>query len=316
MNTNHSVRRNKKGIYTLAIAFALGAIVALAGFSLTTTTAGPDSDVVVSVNGVAVTRDAFFERLEEEAGESILDMLITELLIEQAQHSRGVQVTDDEIAAEIDLIKANYPSDEAFEESLVQFGLTPKRLHHNILLRLIVNKLSQDGVEVTDEEIQTFFEENKASFDRPESVLVAHILVDTKEEADEILKELNDGADFAELAKEKSGDPGSASRGGSIGYIEPDSPITEPFKQAAFALKEGETSAPINTEFGWHVIRVHERTEAVEATLESTQDQVREILLQQKARSDSEVLHDLWLDANIEVQWSRYTMFQTAARDD
>lgn len=220
-----------------------------------------------------------------------------------------MSVTDEAVAAELDEIKGSYANDEAFAQDLERFGLTTDRLSREIRLSLIIEQLSKQGVEVTDEEVATYFDENKESLGQPESVRVSHILVETEDEAKALLAELNDGADFAEVAKGKSIDTASAVQGGSVGFIERDSPITEPFKTAAFALAAGEISEPIESEFGWHLIKVDERLEAEEATLDSSRDHIREILVQQKSRSVSEIVAELRESATIDVQWSRYEAF-------
>ncbi len=291
----------------LAVAFALGVVLAFAGLSLTS--ANPEGDVVVTVNGTPLTQEAFYQRLEEEAGESVLDQMIAEILVEQAVASYDLNVSDDVVAAELEKIKSSYESDEAFAEELTRFGLSVDRLTREIKLSLIVDALSKQGVEVSDEEIATYFEENKEQLGQAESVRVSHILVETEDEAKAIVAELNEGADFTELAKGKSIDTASAVQGGAIGYIERDSPITQPFKDAAFQLQAGDTSQPIETEFGWHVIKVDERLDAQEATLETSRDQIREILVQQKSRPMNEILAELRDASTINVQWSRYESF-------
>ena len=102
------------------------------------------------------------------------------------------------------------------------------------------------------------YDELVASVPRPEEVRARHILVKTKEEAEAVLKQLRGGADFAQLAKEKSSD-GSAAEGGDLGYFTKDG-MVGPFAEAAFAVKPGElVPNPVETQFGWHVIKVEDR---------------------------------------------------------
>ena len=156
-----------------------------------------------------------------------------------------------------------------------------------------------------------FFEENKELLDTPERIRVSHILVETEEEAKEILAELERGTDFAELARAKSIDTASGVQGGEVGFIDQHSPIVEEFKEAAFALDVGEVSQPVKSQFGWHIIRVEERAEAVEATLENSRERILEYLTEQKAKPIGVVLNELRSAAKVEVEWPRYATFDT-----
>lgn len=301
---------NRQSLLGMALAFVLGGVIAFAGFTLTS--ASDHGDVVAVVNGQSITREEFYNRLEELAGEQVLDQIITEMLIAQAEQSRGVPVSDEEVQAELDRIIENIGSEEEFQEELSRYGITLERLLYEIRLDLILTKLSRQGVEISDEEIKEFFEANKAYLDTPERIRVRHILVKTEEEAKEILAQLAEGADFAELAKAKSIDTASGAQGGEIGYIHQGSPVVEEFKSAAFALEVGEVSEPVFSQFGWHIIRVDERLEAEEATLESSREFIVNYLTEQKAKPVGEILQELRGEAQIDVRWPRYEAFRSA----
>lgn len=138
---------------------------------------------------------------------------------------------------------------------------------------------------VTDAEVKEFFEKNKKAF---EQVCVSHILVKTKAEADEIEKRLAAGEDFAEIAKQQSSD-GSAAEGGSLGCVseEQSSRFAPEFKAAVDALKPGETSPPVETQFGFHIIRVteikggslEEATPEIQQTLGDAQERLKELVV-------------------------------------
>lgn len=301
--------QNRQNLFLMGIAFILGGLITFAG--LTLTSASPNGDVVAVVNGQAVTREEFFSRLEEMAGDQVLDQIISEMVIAQAEGSHGVTVSDDEVQAELDAIIESFGSEEAFHTELNRYNLTRDRLAYEIRLNLILSKLSRKDVVVSDEEIAEFFEANKAQLDTPERIRVSHILVETEDEAKEILSQLAEGADFAELAEAKSIDTASGAQGGEIGFIHRGSPVVEEFKEAAFKLDVGEVSEPVYSQFGWHIIRVEERAEAVEATLENSREFIEEYLTDQKARPVGDVLNELRTGAKIEVHWPRYESFST-----
>lgn len=296
--------KDRRTLATLVIAFLLGGMLTLFAFSLTRAQA--NADIVVEINGEAITQEKFFERLEEQAGPQVLEQLILETLVLQAENTHGITIDQSEIDAEIAMFREAYPSDEAFEEDLARYNLTLGRLQEDIRINLILNKLATMGITISDEEIAEYFEANKEALGEPEQILVRHILVDSEEEAFEIIAELDEGADFAELAQERSLDTGSAIQGGQIGYIQRDSPIVPEFLEAAFNLDVDELSDPVESAFGWHIIRLDERREAKVATLEESRDLIEEILLYEQARPVGQVVGELRDEAAIDVMWERY----------
>ena len=119
-------------------------------------------------------------------------------------------------------------------------------------------------------EAKKYYESNKGEFST-EQVKASHILVKTKAEAEAILKELQGGADFAALAKAKSIDPGSAKNGGDLGYFAKDAMVA-PFAEAAFSTPVGELSGIVQTDFGFHIIKVVDKTTKVTAFADAQQN--------------------------------------------
>jgi len=135
---------------------------------------------------------------------------------------------------------------------------------------------------ITDEEIRTRYDQEIANTPPTNEVKARHILVKTKEEAVEIIKQLDGGARFEDIAKEKSSDPGSGANGGDLGWFGPGQMVPE-FEKAAFALNVGEyTKEPVQSQFGWHVIKVEDKRAKQPPAFDQVKDQVRSILLREK----------------------------------
>ncbi|MDX9732421.1 MAG: SurA N-terminal domain-containing protein [Bdellovibrionales bacterium] len=145
--------------------------------------------------------------------------------------------------------------------------------------------------------VKSYFDANKARYSTKEAAKVRHILVraakdkpeevtKAKAEADAIVASLKGGADFAKLAKEKSADPGSKENGGLIDFFERGAMVPE-FDAYAFSGKPGEVSEPIQTDFGFHVIRIEERRPASEKKLEEVREDIAEILIAQERSRDA-----------------------------
>lgn len=147
---------------------------------------------------------------------------------------------------------------------------------------------------VGDDEVAAYYKKNIVGGPKPKEVRARHILVDSEEVAEAIVISLKNGADFAQLAKEKSKGPSGAS-GGDLGYFGRDA-MVKPFADAAFKLKKGKISAPVKTQFGWHVIKVEDvRTKPV-PSLEQVEGQIYQVLIGEarreiysKMRDDAEV---------------------------
>ncbi|KKB85323.1 hypothetical protein VW29_07020 [Devosia limi DSM 17137] len=131
---------------------------------------------------------------------------------------------------------------------------------------------------ITEEAVRAKYDEFVAAFQPADEIRASHILVETKEEADAIKAELDGGADFAALAKEKSIDPGAAS-GGDLGFFGKGMMVA-PFEDAAFAMTEiGEISEPVQSQFGYHIIKLEEKRQSAPPTIEQVGAQLQQQLL-------------------------------------
>jgi peptidyl-prolyl cis-trans isomerase C len=127
-------------------------------------------------------------------------------------------------------------------------------------------------------------------------VRARHILVENEDDAKKIVVRLKGGEDFAKVAKELSKDPGSGAEGGDLGFFTQDRMVPE-FAATAFALKPGDLSAPVKTQFGWHVIKLEERRQRPLPAFDQIKDRVAQSLA---ARAQQEFLANLRKDAKIE----------------
>lgn len=171
----------------------------------------------------------------------------------------------------------------------------------------------QEGVDaITEEELRARYDQEIAAMvpaEPTEEVNARHILVATREEAEAIIDELDNGADFAELATERSSDPGSGQRGGDLGWFGPGQMVPA-FEQAAFALEPGSyTEEPVESQFGWHVIQTTDKRMAEPAqppAFEDVADQVRQVVLRERyieiVRAAREDLEVEYVDPEIQSQ--------------
>jgi peptidyl-prolyl cis-trans isomerase C len=151
---------------------------------------------------------------------------------------------------------------------------------------------------VTEEAVRADYDAFTAQFTPQDEIRASHILVESEEEANAIKAELDGGADFAAIAKEKSIDPGSGANGGDLGFFGKGMMVPS-FEEAAFALTEpGEVSAPIQSQFGWHIIKLGEKRQSQPPTFEQVAPQIQQQVLM---RSFNEKVEDLMSGVEIDI---------------
>jgi len=150
---------------------------------------------------------------------------------------------------------------------------------------------------LTDAALRARYEERKAAAEPQQEVRARHILVRTEEEAAAIREEIAAGGDFLALAKEHSVAPGAAEGGGDLGYFAREA-MVEPIADAAFALEPGSVSEPIQTQFGWHLVKVEDRRDAAFPPFEEMQDQIAREMAQEVV---AEIVADLRSEADVEL---------------
>jgi len=244
---------------------------------------------------------------------NILNQLIDyELLYQQAQKEK-VKISNDEINLEIDKIKDNFSTPEEFDEALKINKITLAQLKEDIKRQLMINRVLEEAksqVIISDEELLEYYNENKESFLEPEQVHARHILLETEEEANNLLLLLKEGlTDFAELAKEKSIGP-SAPSGGDLGFFARGQMVKE-FEDAAFSLEPGEISDVVQTQFGYHIIKCEEKKEEHSPTFEEAKERISNTLRSQreneaisalisKLKEEAVIVYNYDFDAEIE----------------
>lgn len=265
---------------------------------------GDDGDIVVVVNGEPITAFKFYAEMEKQVGAQILQNMIIESLIMQEVERLKLSITDADIAQQLEMLRMQFPNEQSFQYALM--GMSQENLYAQLKIQAALWKLGTRNVKVTEEEMKQYYEENKDDYKEPETVRARHILVKTEEEAKKIIEALDAGEDFAELAKAHSLG-GTKDRGGDLGYFSYEEMVPE-FSAAAFALEVGQyTKEPVQTQFGYHVIKLEERNEEKQYTLEEVKDSVQLAILSEKAASSQEIIQDLLKKAKFDWRWERYS---------
>lgn len=248
-----------------------------------------------TVNGENISKDDLNEALMSQYGTSVLDTLISDQIVLQEMDKEKVTVTEEEVAEEMDAYMEQYGGEEAFKEVLDENGVSYDSIEHNIEIYLGSKKLITPGIEITDDEMETYFEENKESFSQAEEIEASHILVEDEDTAKEVKQKLDDGDDFSELAASYSTDDSNKDNGGELGYFG-EGEMVEAFEEVAFAMEVDEVSDPVKTDYGHHIIKVTDHKEAKEANFEDAKEEIKEMLIESKLSSE----YTEWLNEKYE----------------
>ncbi|MGC2409330.1 MAG: peptidylprolyl isomerase [Methyloceanibacter sp.] len=188
-------------------------------------------------------------------------------------------VIENELMAEA-AVKDGLDSGQSFDDRL--------KYHRRRTLRdAYFDKVVRNGV--SEDAVKKIYQDKIAGMKPEEEIHARHILVSTEAEAKEVAERLKKGEDFATVAKEKSKDP--SAEGGDLGFFSRGQ-MLKPFEDAAFALEVGQISEPVQTQFGWHIIKVEEKRTRPLPTFDQVKDTIVSQLTQQKAKQTIKDLHD------------------------
>lgn len=275
---------------------------------------GGNSGSVVTVNGQAITHSDLDQKLESSpASRGTLQQMVTNTLIDQYAKDHNISVSSAEIAKVEDQYKSQYPNGQ-WDELLKARGLSEQDVQDLIRRQVILDKAVGGNIKITDAQIKAYFDKNHAQFDKPAMARARHILVPDPKTAQKVEADLKSGKDFAAEAKQYSTDPGSRDKGGELGWFRKGQMVPA-FENYAFSGPLNQTSQPIKSPFGYHIIQVEERKPAEKATLASTHDQIaQQLRQQQEAPLIPQFLQQLQSQAKIEVQDPRFEgIFPTPA---
>lgn len=269
----------------------------------------------ITVNGEVITQETIDRRFEQTCAvygfdpadesisylkKSVQEGIVEERLLLQEADKRGIKADKEEVQATMDEVIKDYASQEEFEKNLNErLKMTMNEFEEMAREQVIFNALLAQETEGQTIDARGFYDQFPEQFMAQERVKASHILVKTEEEAKAIIAQLDNGADFAQLAKDNSLD-GSAADGGNLGYFGRGQMVA-PFEEAAFSQAVGEYSkTPVQSEFGYHIILVMDKIEEglipfedveanIEASLKYQQEEAAYIALVEQLRSAAEI---------------------------
>ncbi|HLD29709.1 MAG TPA: peptidyl-prolyl cis-trans isomerase [bacterium] len=240
--------------------------------------------VVAKVGDKDIRAVDFVRSLADTSGRTVLSRMVNDLLLEHEAGRRKIKISDSEVSARLEKIKANFASDEDFLRRLSQIGHTVETLKDQLRGELTQKKLLESEVTVSGADIEKYYEANREKLGKPEMVNIKMITVNTETEAGDILLALKAGADFDILAAAKSIDAATKEKGGDLGWITRDM-LAADFAGKIFAMQEGGVSSYGRQDGKFNLIKIAEKKAAEPAKLDkSLKERIREALLENKTK--------------------------------
>ena len=238
-----------------------------------------DDTLIESEAGNVKTADVMKQIGNEQISKSAFQIILNKTL----EKEYGNKVNDKDIEKQIDKQKQQLGGDDKFKQALKQQNLTEKDVKDQLKIQEYQKLLLSDSVKISDKQL------------KDNTMKASHILIESEEnsnkkkkEAEDIKKQLDDGANFASLATKYSDDTESKDSGGSLGYIVKGQ-MNKDFDKAAFKLKTNKISDVIKTDYGYHIIKANK-----ESDFNKHKDELRQTMIQQKIQKDPSILTDAY----------------------
>ncbi len=275
-----------------------------------------EQNYVAIVNGIKIPRAEVDRKIElikkrySEMGtpisadqlksmkEKLINSLVEQEVLYQETQAQGISVDAAVVDSDYDNFKKQFKSEEDYQKQMKDLHYTEDILKNQIkktkAIQQLIDKNVISAISVPDEELKAYFDSHPDEFKKPERVRARHILVKVDEKASDADKaaarkkiegieaQLKKGADFAKLAMENSDCP-SSKNGGDLGFFTRGQ-MVKPFEDAAYGLKPGQTSKIVQTQFGYHIIRVEEKEPAQTITFDQVKNELQQKLKQGKIR--------------------------------
>ncbi len=294
-----------------------------------------ESEAVVTVNGEALSRADLNQQMQQvlqspqfaalpqeqaamvlqQVQGQIVSQFIDQTLLRGAADAADVDITDDEVDGYIDELREYFAGGESLEARMAMQGISMEDLRRDIVadmkIRALLDQMTESVASVDEEVIRAFYDENRDMFSIPESVTASHILIDVERGADDDAREeaqakitaireklLAGETTFEDAAQEHSSCP-SGQRGGDLGQFARGQMVPT-FEEAAFTQPIGVVGEVVDTDFGYHIILVSDRTEATEQPYEEVRDDIAEqLVMGEKQEVVQKYLERLRADADI-----------------
>jgi len=293
-----------------------------------------DEITVAIVNGAAITQDVFDGELARIKGniaaagkslddsqlplviEQVMENIIGSELLYQESRKSGIEINETQINEEWEKVKKQFSSEAELQNTLNQMNISEdivkNHIEHGLAIQQFINENFNQKISVSDTEAKAYYDTNPDTFKQPPQVKASHILIKfdsnanesqkkaSREEIRKIQDRVKKGEDFAALAREFSQCP-SSSEGGDLGYFS-SGQMVKPFEEAAFALNPGDVSDIVETQYGYHLIKVTDKKDESILEFDNVKSQLQAALKRSKVNENlGHYVAQLREEANVEI---------------
>lgn len=284
----------------------------------------PSEDRIAVVNGSVITQEDFnreMSRAQQQIasmGQTLNDSQLSEIkkevlrnlinleLLYQASQENGIKVDEEAINEQLKALKERFPNEGEFKDALSKKNLSETAVKSQIGKAVAIQKFIDEKViqkiTVSDKETKAYYDSHPDFFKEPEQIQASHILIkvepkfnesqkaEARKKIETIQQKLQEGEDFAALAKEFSECP-SSEKGGDLGFFRRGQ-MVKPFEDAAFALEPGKTSDIVETRFGYHLIKTIDKKPETTIPYKDIKDKLEQYLKQEKVKNEIKLYVD------------------------
>jgi foldase protein PrsA len=282
----------------ILILLTANAVTLLLYFTKAEADAGPSklagTETAAKIGEETISRESWMYEMEQRYGKEVLRELINHNVMEQLAEKYDIKVTDKELDKEITLIKSIYNS---YDKDLMG---SEEILRERVRTELLLEKVVTKDVDIPDKEIEKYYKENQEQYSIPEMYNLSQIVAATREEAEQMANEVEDGSNFQALAMERSIDDVSAVQGGNIGYIPVGSHIVAgDAADSIQSLDKGELSEVVEFEGKYYIFLLNDKLEPHDYSLNDVKDQIRRRLAMEQVEKSMKP-ENFWKEFNVD----------------
>ncbi|GGG07849.1 foldase protein PrsA 4 [Paenibacillus albidus] len=254
-----------------------------------------ESPDVASAGGQPITDQQWVDELKKKHGDEVLIAMLNHIVVSKEAEAFDITVTDAEVEKELELTMAGYGSEEQYYAQMeTELGLSRKQVREEIVYRLTLQAVATAGITISDSEIDDYLASNAERFLPKKEMQLSMITVSAYKEAERVMDRLEQGEEFAALAREVSIDEESAVNGGSIGMVEENDPFwPEELLETAAGLNTGDIAGPLVNGDNYAIIRLEKITMPKQPSEKELRAQVRQELALEQAAPLQQLESDL-----------------------
>ncbi|MBM7588209.1 foldase protein PrsA [Bacillus pakistanensis] len=269
------LKLNRRGLMLLIALLVFSNVLTLTLWLLNTsndTSVQSGNETVATVGKEQISRENWLHAMDEKYGKVVLQDLVNQSVMKQLAKKYDIVITDEEVEKEIQLLQSMYRSLGENDHSDHKDVFAKEEIRMELMLQEIMTR----DVNISEEDVKAFFEENKKRYSIPTMYKLSQIVVKTKKEAEQVITELEEGSSFSAMAIERSIDAQTATQGGVLGYIPEDAElISDSVEKKIKDLGPLEWTTPTKIDEGYYIFLLHEKVEGKTYAFEDVKDTIR-----------------------------------------